>query len=120
MNTNVNLVPVRDVYDTMHYVEAEALADQRRMLKTYHRNGRPRMVRDLGRNAADWHPSILCRDNICPHPRQTWIAKKFPDGKPADYCPVCCVLDAAADGRLSDLRDAMDHRDNLAAEGGAV
>jgi len=90
--TKCNLVEVRDVYDRLHYVDAEALRAGRRMLKTYKADGTEAKCRRPGGSAADWEPVVLCRENICPHDRATWIAYRFPDGTPGDYCPVCAPI----------------------------
>jgi hypothetical protein len=90
--TKCNLVEVRDVYDRLYYVDASELASSRAMLRVYHGDGRRRMFRVAGGSAADWQGMVLARANICPHDRATWIAYRFPDGTPGDYCPVCAPI----------------------------
>ena len=88
----MSLVEVRDVYDRLHYVDAEALRAGRRMLKTYKRDGTEALRRRPGGGATDWVPVVLRRENVCPHDRATWTPYRFPDGTRGDYCPVCAPM----------------------------
>jgi hypothetical protein len=88
----MNLVRVRDVYDREHLVNEYDLKGSRYpvLLKTYHPNGRVKKYHRFGGRATDWEVEHLHRGNICPHDRATWVAARFPDGSPGDYCPICC------------------------------
>lgn len=94
----MNLVKVHTVYRETFWIDADRLTHPRPFLVCYNAAGKE-LYHGRGKKR---ERVILHRDNICPHPLNTFTELRYPDGCTEKFCLVCDKLAArmAATGEL--------------------